>query len=46
MHFHTSGIESLYEFIPQDMLPEEYGGTAGKLADFKAQFLEKVMEKR
>uniref|UniRef100_T1P7W3 CRAL/TRIO domain protein n=1 Tax=Musca domestica TaxID=7370 RepID=T1P7W3_MUSDO len=46
MHFHTSGIESLYEFIPQDMLPEEYGGTAGKLEDFKAQFLEKVMEKR
>lgn len=32
IHVHSS-LESLNEFVPQDMLPEEYGGKAGPIAD-------------
>lgn len=34
VHIHTDGLESLYKFVPKDILPEEYGGTAGKLQEF------------
>ncbi|KAJ8961947.1 hypothetical protein NQ314_005866 [Rhamnusium bicolor] len=33
IHVH-SDFETLYKFVPQDVLPEEYGGTAGKIQDF------------
>ncbi|XP_075155398.1 alpha-tocopherol transfer protein-like [Haematobia irritans] len=46
IHFHTTGIETLYEHVPKDMLPEEYGGKAGKLSDLKEQFTKQLSEKR
>lgn len=30
-HFHTGGLESLYELVPREILPIEYGGEAGKI---------------
>lgn len=45
MHFHTNTIEELYEFIPREILPEEYGGNAGKLDDLKEQFWRKCFGK-
>lgn len=42
---HTS-IESLYDFIPRDLLPNEYGGTAGCLDDIHNAWMEKVKSKR
>lgn len=33
MHFHPDGLESLYKFVPKEILPEEYGGNAGKLQE-------------
>lgn len=33
-HFHTSGFESLHEFIPTAILPEEYGGSGGPVSSF------------
>lgn len=27
--------ESLYEYIPRDVLPDEYGGTAGSIEKFE-----------
>lgn len=36
VHCHTS-LESLYEFVPKDVLPEEYGGTAGTLAQYNGK---------
>lgn len=27
-------LESLHKYVPIDVLPEEYGGTAGKLQQF------------
>ncbi|XP_018568173.1 alpha-tocopherol transfer protein-like [Anoplophora glabripennis] len=43
IHVH-SDLESLHKFIPKDILPEEYGGTAGKLQDFHDQWIEKLKE--
>lgn len=31
-------MESLYKFVPKDVLPEEYGGTAGKVQAFHGKF--------
>lgn len=45
LHFHTSGYESLYEFVPRQQLPLEYGGDAGKSDDLFKQWL-KVVESR
>uniref|UniRef100_W8C8M2 Alpha-tocopherol transfer protein-like n=1 Tax=Ceratitis capitata TaxID=7213 RepID=W8C8M2_CERCA len=44
--FHTSSLESLYEHVPRSILPEEYGGTGGKLAELKAQLLMELSRKR
>ena len=38
MHFHTSGYESLYKHVPRDVLPEEYGGYAGKFDDLFEEY--------
>lgn len=32
IHFH-SNLESLYKFVPQKMLPKEYGGDAGTVEE-------------
>lgn len=39
-----SDLESLYKWIPKNVLPEEYGGTAGKLAEFNEQWIKKLEE--
>jgi len=31
IHIHSAGLESLYEYVPKDILPEKYGGYAGPL---------------
>lgn len=46
MHFHTSGFESLHEFIPPDCLPEEYGGTVGCLDDYYKTTISNLNELR
>ncbi|XP_075210865.1 retinol-binding protein pinta-like isoform X1 [Lycorma delicatula] len=33
VHVHGSDFSALYKTIPQDVLPEEYGGTNGKIQD-------------
>ncbi|RZB38689.1 CRAL TRIO domain containing protein [Asbolus verrucosus] len=43
IHIHAD-LESLYKFVPKEILPEEYGGTAGKMADFSDQWLKKLAE--
>lgn len=45
MYFH-SNVDSLNKYIPRDLLPDEYGGKAGKLADIKAEWYAKLLEYR
>ncbi|XP_013113297.1 alpha-tocopherol transfer protein-like [Stomoxys calcitrans] len=46
MHFHTDGLDGLYEHIPKEMLPEEYGGNAGTIPELKKKVVATMMEKR
>lgn len=36
IHVHQD-MESLHKWVPKDVLPEEYGGTAGKVQDFHGE---------
>lgn len=33
IHVHPDGLESLYKFVPREILPAEYGGDAGTLQE-------------
>lgn len=39
-------MESLYEHIPKEILPEEYGGDAGPISDITKRWEEKFLEYR
>lgn len=36
IHLHSS-MDSLYKFVPKDMLPVEYGGQAGNIKDLNGK---------
>jgi hypothetical protein len=42
---HTS-FETLHESLPKEILPIEYGGTAGSIDDLHDEFVKKIEEKR
>uniref|UniRef100_A0A1A9VUG1 CRAL-TRIO domain-containing protein n=1 Tax=Glossina austeni TaxID=7395 RepID=A0A1A9VUG1_GLOAU len=46
MHFHLSPHETLYEHVPKDMLPFEYGGKAGKLCDLRKFWQQRLKDQR
>ncbi|KAM7348551.1 alpha-tocopherol transfer protein-like [Cochliomyia hominivorax] len=46
IHFHTNGIESLYEHVPRDMLPLEYGGKAESLSVIKTKWWNVMLKNR
>lgn len=46
IHFHTEGMDSLYEKVPRHMLPDEYGGNAGDIKDIKKIWTDKLKVKR
>lgn len=39
-------IETLYDYIPRELLPDEYGGTAGNLSDLREEWEKKLLTKR
>lgn len=38
-------MESLYEVVPKDMLPVEYGGKAGTVAEIKQKWMQIMRDK-
>ncbi|EDX01387.1 alpha-tocopherol transfer protein-like [Drosophila yakuba] len=42
--YHTEGLESLYRDVPRDMLPDEYGGKAGSVAELKARGIQSIRD--
>ncbi|XP_068141348.1 alpha-tocopherol transfer protein-like isoform X2 [Drosophila tropicalis] len=46
IRFHTTNIETLYDSVPREMLPEEYGGTAGSLEKLREQTQKILLDKR
>ncbi|XP_022219034.1 alpha-tocopherol transfer protein-like isoform X1 [Drosophila obscura] len=46
IRFHTVSMESLYAFVPREMLPEEYGGSAGSLDTLRTQTKQALVEHR
>lgn len=46
IHFHTSGYDSLHQFISKDLLPTEYDGEAGSIEDIFDDWLNIVESQR
>ncbi|KAG5680469.1 hypothetical protein PVAND_009977 [Polypedilum vanderplanki] len=46
MHFHTTGFESMHEFIPKELLPTEYNGTVGELNELYKQSVSEMQDLR
>ncbi|KAF5282987.1 hypothetical protein FQA39_LY04858 [Lamprigera yunnana] len=46
LHFHQPNSSTLYDYIPKELLPEEYGGDIGKLADIKKEWIQKLYNSR
>ncbi|KAH8324969.1 hypothetical protein KR074_000565 [Drosophila pseudoananassae] len=44
--YHTEGLESLYKEVPRDMLPNEYGGKAGTIAELKERNIQMMRDQR
>ncbi|XP_075157427.1 alpha-tocopherol transfer protein-like isoform X2 [Haematobia irritans] len=45
-HFHTNGLGALYDYVPREILFEEYGGNAGKLSDISEKVTNGIRSKR
>ncbi|XP_047516143.1 uncharacterized protein LOC125056869 [Pieris napi] len=41
---HNENYEEMYKYIPQDILPAEYGGKAGTISDISGYWLKKTEE--
>lgn len=44
--FHAPGSDTLLNFFPREMLPNEYGGSAGPINDVKEFWLKTFIEQR
>ncbi|KAM3965553.1 alpha-tocopherol transfer protein-like [Aphomia sociella] len=44
--FHEPNSETLYKDIPQELLPDEYGGKAGSLEQIKRYWIKRIEAKR
>lgn len=46
LNFHSPDSTTLYEHVPQELLPTEYGGKAGSMCDIKKNFVRDVEKNR
>lgn len=46
IHFHKPGSDTLFKYIPKDIMPEEYGGNAGPIEELRKYWMDKVDQHR
>ncbi|XP_030380712.1 alpha-tocopherol transfer protein [Scaptodrosophila lebanonensis] len=46
IHFHLPNADTPYKHFPRAMLPTEYGGEAGRMADLKQQWMQQLADQR
>ncbi|CAG9862277.1 unnamed protein product [Phyllotreta striolata] len=46
IHFHPPNSETLFEHVPKELLPEEYGGTIGKCDDIANRWQRLVLQRK
>lgn len=46
IHFHLPNADTPYKHFPRAMLPEEYGGSAGKMSHLKQQWMQLLQQHR
>ncbi|KAK9884643.1 hypothetical protein WA026_007480 [Henosepilachna vigintioctopunctata] len=43
---HQPNSTTLFDYVPRELLPEEYGGSIGKMEDLKATWMKRLLENR
>ncbi|KAH8386520.1 hypothetical protein KR093_001035 [Drosophila rubida] len=46
IHFHLPDADTPYQHFPRAMMPHEYGGEAGKMADLKQHWMQLLQQQR
>lgn len=46
LNFHLPNTTTLYDFIPRELLPNEYNGNAGSMDDIKQNFVKRLESSR
>lgn len=46
INFHSAGFEKLHQFVPKDILPQEYDGNAGPIEEMKKIWINRIENHR
>lgn len=46
LNYHTPESKTLFDHVPQDILPNEYGGAAGSMIDIKKNLVKQLENSR
>lgn len=46
IRFHKAGADTLYEYVPKELLPAEYGGSTSTVEEIRKEWREKIESNR
>lgn len=46
LHVHKTGSETLFDHVPRELLPVEYGGSNGSIKDLKMEWKKRIESHR